>query len=100
MRLALIGGAAASLLAAGPARAADLGYPSSFGAPAAPIGRSSPFFLSEVRLGTFAHDPTSPESGSVDINGEVLFAKPFSMPGSAWDFLLPRPSIGATVNTA
>ena len=30
----------------------------------------------------------------------VLFAKPFSMPGSAWDFLLPRPSIGATVNFA
>ena len=53
-----------------------------------------------VRLGTFAHDPLSPEKGSADLNGEILFAKPLSAPGSAWDFLLPRPSIGATLNFA
>jgi hypothetical protein len=84
-----------------PLLAADLSapsYPTSFGPPDAPVAQS-PFFLSEVRLGTFAHDPESPESGSVDINGEILFVKPFSMPGSFWDFLLPRPSIGATINT-
>jgi lipid A 3-O-deacylase len=102
MRLttALLGGLAACFLTAHGAIAADLGYPSSFGAPTAPIAQPSYFFLSEVRLGTFAHDPLSPEKGSVDVNGEILFAKPFSMPGSNWDFLLPRPSIGATVNFA
>jgi lipid A 3-O-deacylase len=106
MRLttALIGGLgasllAASLLAAQGAVAADLAYPSTFGAPAAPITQPA-FFLSEIRLGTFAHDPLSPEKGSADLAGEILFAKPFSAPGSAWDFLLPRPSIGATINFA
>ena len=83
-----------------PAFAADLGYPTNFGPPAAPIAQSPSSFLSEVRLGTFAHDPLSPEKGSADLNGEILFAKPFSAPGSAWDFLLPRPSIGATLNFA
>lgn len=96
----LAGVFAVALLAAGSAGAADLGYPTGFAAPPAPAPQPQFFFLSEVRLGTFAHDPTSPEQGSADLNGEVLFAKPFSAPGSAWDFLLPRPSIGATVNFA
>jgi lipid A 3-O-deacylase len=91
---------AVALLAAPPAFAADLGYPTNFGPPAAPIAQSPSSFLSEVRLGTFAHDPLSPEKGSADLNGEILFAKPLSAPGSAWDFLLPRPSIGATLNFA
>ncbi|MBV9567247.1 MAG: acyloxyacyl hydrolase, partial [Hyphomicrobiales bacterium] len=82
---------AVALLAADQAGAADLGYPTAFGAPAAPIAQAPVSFLSEVRLGTFAHDPASPEKGSADLNGEVLFAKPFSEPGSPWDFLFPRP---------
>ncbi|MFI4996782.1 MAG: acyloxyacyl hydrolase [Hyphomicrobiales bacterium] len=90
---------AASLLSTERAQAADLGYPSSFGAPAAPITQPA-FFLSEVRLGTFAHDAMSPEKGSADLAGEILFARPFTAPGSAWDFLLPRPSIGATISFA
>ncbi len=54
--------------------------------------------LHELRLGLFAHDPGSPEQGSVDVNGEVLFAKPFSR--TDWlDSLIPRPHLGATVNT-
>ncbi|MFI5011178.1 MAG: acyloxyacyl hydrolase [Hyphomicrobiales bacterium] len=91
--------ALACLLASSGTSAADLGYPSSFGPPAAPIAQPS-FFLSEVRLGTFAHDAMSPEKGSADLAGEILFAKPFSNPGSAWDFLLPRPSVGATISFA
>ena len=79
--------------------AADLGYPSSFGPPAAPV-MQTPSFLSEVRLGTFIHDAESPEKGSADLAGEILFAKPFTAPDSAWDFLLPRPSIGATISFA
>jgi lipid A 3-O-deacylase len=93
--------AAVSLLACG-ARAADLTYPASFGPPAAPAPPASQAasFLSEVRLGTFAHDPMSPEAGSVDLNGEILFAKPFGDGTGTWDFLIPRPSIGGTVNFA
>ena len=90
---------AATLVFTRGAGAADLGYPSSFGPPTARVTQPIPF-LSEVRLGTFAHDPASPENGSVDLSGEILFAKPFSAPGSAWDFLLPRPSIGGTLNFA
>jgi len=96
--MALFGGLAASLLCAQAAVAADLGYPPSFGAPAAPITQQS--FFSEVRLGTFVHDAMSPEKGSADLAGEILFARPWSAPGSSWDFLLPRPSIGATINFA
>jgi hypothetical protein len=105
LRSALISGLAAGLLSlsvhsAFTARAADLGYPSSFGPPAAPITQPATPFLSEVRLGTFVHDASSPEQGSVDLAGEILFAKPFSAPGSFWDVLLPRPSVGGTLNFA
>jgi hypothetical protein len=86
-------------LASQPGAAADLPYPSSFGPPTAPPARSFSF-LSEVRLGTFVHDAASPEKGSADLAGEILFAKPFTAPNSAWDFLLPRPSFGATINFA
>jgi lipid A 3-O-deacylase len=56
-------------------------------------------FVSEVRAGAFVHDPMSPEKGSVDLNGEVLFAKPFNV-DPAWSFLVPRPHVGATANFA
>jgi len=95
----LLGGLASLWIGVPGAVAADMGYPSSFGAPAAPINQPA-FFLSEVRLGTFAHDPMSPEKGSADLSGEILFVKPFSIPGSFWDVLLPRPSIGGTLNFA
>jgi lipid A 3-O-deacylase len=105
LRSALFGGLGAGLLAgflfsAQGAQAADLGYPSSFGSPTAPVTQPSSFFISEVRLGTFVHDAASPEQGSADLAGEILFANPFSAPGSAWDFLLPRPSIGGTLSFA
>ena len=54
-------------------------------------------FLSEVRVGAFAHDPLSPEKGSADLNLEVLFAKPFHL-SSQWDFLVPRPHVGGTIS--
>jgi lipid A 3-O-deacylase len=56
--------------------------------------------ISEVRLGALAHDPASPERGSADISGEVLFAKPFTSPDPFWNVLLPRPDIGFSANTA
>ena len=56
-------------------------------------------FISEVRAGAYAHDPLSPEKGSADLNAEVLFAKPFRLQGP-WDFLMPRPHLGATISFA
>lgn len=56
--------------------------------------------LDEVRLGVFAHDPDSPESGSADINGEILTSRlPFGDPASGWHWLVPRLHVGATINT-
>lgn len=55
--------------------------------------------LTDLRLGVFAHDPFSPEKGSADINGEILFPKWFGV-SSEWSFLYPRLHVGATVNTA
>jgi lipid A 3-O-deacylase len=56
--------------------------------------------FSELRLGTFGHNFTSTfESGSVDVNGELLFAKPLTSTDPWIDALLPRPHLGATINT-
>jgi hypothetical protein len=53
----------------------------------------------ELRLGIFAHDPGSPESGSVDVNGEVL--APIPVPVAAeWQPWVPRLQAGVTGNTA
>jgi lipid A 3-O-deacylase len=64
--------------------------------PAAPLPpmQSDPF-IDELRLGVYAHDPSSPESGSADLNLEVLFAKPWGTDAQWW---LPRPHVGATIN--
>jgi hypothetical protein len=56
------------------------------------------YFVSEIRLGVFAHDPWSPENGSADINGEILSIKPF--PGdSDLALAIPRLHLGGTVST-
>ena len=54
-------------------------------------------FFDEVRLGVYAHDPWSPETGSADLNIEVLFGKPW---GGDADWWLPRPHVGAAINFA
>jgi lipid A 3-O-deacylase len=59
---------------------------------------SSAYPISEVRGGVFVHDPESPEAGSADLNGEVLFVKPFTSADPLWNALLPRPHIGGTAN--
>jgi hypothetical protein len=63
-----------------------------------PQNNSSPdeFQRFELRLGAFAHDSLSPERGSADINGEILFA-PFDR---ANNWLIPRLHVGSTLNTA
>lgn len=77
-------------LLSGSALAAD---PVGFGNRPVPAG-----IFSEVRLGAQAHDPWSPEKGSVDITGTVLFAKPFRL-DNRWDWIVPRPHIGGAVNS-
>jgi hypothetical protein len=77
-----------------------LGGCSSLPGPAAggPGNPASP--VSEVRVGGLVHDPLSPEAGSVDLSGEVLFVKPFTSADPLWNALLPRPDIGGTANFA
>jgi Lipid A 3-O-deacylase (PagL). len=65
-----------------------------------PMSQPTPSILSEVRFGVTAHDPFSPEKGSVDINGEVLFSKFFRSDNAIIDLLIPRLHVGGSVNTA
>ena len=54
----------------------------------------------QIRVGGFLHDPLSPEKGSVDGNLELLGPHlPISL-SKAFQSLIPRPHIGATLNTA
>lgn len=75
-------------------RAADLGAAPAAWPPAFTMVHSSRF---EVRGGVFAHDPSSPEQGSADLNLEALSPRLFST-GSAWDVLIPRAHVGGTIN--
>lgn len=56
--------------------------------------------FSELRFGASAHEISGPESGSLAITGEVLFAKPFQLANPAYDFLIPRLHLGGSLNTA
>ncbi len=90
--------AAAALLAAMSVTAfsADLYKPAP--APVPVLGIPMPMMY-ELRGGVFAHDPSSPEQGSVDINGEFLVRLPIQQT-TVPDWLIPRPHIGFTANTA
>lgn len=56
--------------------------------------------LFEVRAGMFLHDPLSPEKGSVDGNLEILTPRlPIGL-SKSYQFLVPRPHLGVTLNAA
>ena len=58
-----------------------------------------PAFLDwEVRGGLYAHDPLSPEAGSVDLNGEILAPKLWQSSDPFWSFLIPHPDLGTTIS--
>jgi lipid A 3-O-deacylase len=59
---------------------------------------TKPSFLSEVRLGLSAQDPSGAESGSANLTGEILFAKPFTPADLFTSYFIPRPHIGGSVN--
>lgn len=78
--------------------------PGAWGADLSPYGSivaapAQPAFLDwEVRGGLYAHDPLSPEAGSVDLNGEVLAPKLWQSSDPFWSFLIPHPDVGATIS--
>lgn len=59
---------------------------------------AGPGFVSELRLGGSAHDPSGRESGSANLAGEVLFAKPFTPADLFTSYFVPRPHVGASLN--
>lgn len=69
-------------------------------APPPPVSILKPRFLSEVRLGLSAQDPWSPESGSVNITGEVLTDRLFQTENPKLALLVPRFHVGGSANTA
>lgn len=85
-----------ALGAAGAGEAADSKAPGPASSPLPP----PPSFVSEIRLGGFAHDPWSMERGSGNIHGEVLFAKPFTPADLFLKYFVPRPHVGASLNTS
>jgi hypothetical protein len=54
----------------------------------------------EVRGGVLAHDPTSPEKGSADLNGELLFPQLWHASNPFWNQFIPHPDVGFTANFA
>lgn len=88
--------AAALLVTTGQLLAADLPTRS---APVAPVLAPQPVFYGyEVRFGVLAHDYYSPEGGSADLNGELLFPKLWHVANPFWDQFIPHPDIGFTAN--
>jgi hypothetical protein len=77
------------------AAAADMAGPVAYLPPVA-----AGAWISELRGGLFAHGPGTREGGSVDVNGELLFVKPFAWSAPSTSFLIPRLHIGGTFNTA
>jgi lipid A 3-O-deacylase len=55
--------------------------------------------LSEVRMGLTAQDPVSPERGTVNLSGLILFNRPFQ-PGGAPAAFMPLPHLGYSLNLA
>jgi lipid A 3-O-deacylase len=66
--------------------------------PLPPPLHSASKLVSEVRLGTTAQDPNSPESGSANLTGEILLVPPLATGDSVIDLLIPRFHVGASLN--
>ncbi len=83
----------------GAAAAADLGRPSAAPQPVPVPVALQPSFVSELRFGAFAHDPWSPEKGSVNAHVELLFAKPFTPADLFVSYFVPRVHVGGSLNS-
>ena len=90
--------AMALALLAGAASAADL-YKGPAAGPVAYAPPSQPVsFVSELRIGGSAQDPWSPEKGSANVTGEILFQKPFTTADLFTSYFIPRPHLGGSIN--
>jgi lipid A 3-O-deacylase len=56
-----------------------------------------PTFVSEVRLGGFAHDPWGPERGSANLSAEILLRRPFTPADLFTSYFVPRPHLGGSL---
>jgi hypothetical protein len=92
----LLIGAIAVLATGTQALAVDLGPSGPSRLPV--LATSSPAFVSEIRLGAAAQDPTGPESGTANLTGEVLSVRPWTAADPALNFLIPRFHLGGSVN--
>jgi lipid A 3-O-deacylase len=90
----VLGLSVALTLLAGGASAADVAGPATYMAPPRPMS-----LVSELRVGASAQDPWGPEKGSVNFTGEILFAKPFTTADLFTSYFVPRPHLGASLNT-
>jgi lipid A 3-O-deacylase len=61
---------------------------------------AQPSFLSEMRFGFAAQDPwgSDSRSGSANLTGEILFAKPFTASDLFTSYFIPRPHVGGSLN--
>lgn len=89
----ILGSGVALALITGSAGAADVAGPTSYAPPLQPMS-----FVSELRIGASAQDPWSPEKGSANLTGEVLFAKPFTTADLFTSYFVPRPHLGGSLN--
>jgi lipid A 3-O-deacylase len=90
----ILGSGLALALLGGGVGAADFGGPHRYVPPSQPMS-----FVSELRIGASAQDPWSPEKGSANITGEILFAKPFTTADLFTSYFVPRPHLGGSLNT-
>lgn len=90
------------LLRLGPVRAADLLTPAPDGQPSVLLPLPTPTREAdsfEARLGAFAHSVGATEAGGVDANVELLLPRlPNDLP-EQYKFFVPRPQLGAMINT-
>ena len=57
-----------------------------------------PSFLSEVRVGGFAHDPWGPERNTASVSGEIVMQRPFTPADLFTSYFVPRPHVGGALN--
>ena len=89
-----------TVAAATAALGADIKQASAFTQPPVPLDQSRSF-VSELRFGLSSQDPWGNEgqNGSANLTGEILFAKPFTASDLFTSYFIPRPHIGASINT-
>ena len=79
------------------ARAADL--PTDHFQPTPPKAPPAPVIYDmEILFGGYAHDYSSPEGGSGDLNVELHLPKFYHISNGFWDQFIPRPAVGITAN--